>query len=425
MAYSFQTFSVGEVLTASKMNQVEVNVRDHVHGNSSVSNNISDNTEGTTFDYDNDYVGVYDDSAAARRKVRLSALNSHRKNAIIGGDFSTNPWQRGTSYTSVANLAYTADRWIYGKSGAMVHDISKSANAPTVAEAGRFTQHCILVDCTTVDSSIAAGDYAILIQKVEGYNFLPLAQRAFTLSFWHAHTKTGTYCVAFYNSTQDRSYVAEYTQAVADTWERSTITVSASPSAGTWDYTNGVGLHVAFVMAAGSTYQTTANTWQTGAFFSTSNQVNATDNVANNFRLALVQLEPGSVATEFEQRTFQDELALCQRYYEKSFELATAPAQNVGSNSGCIEFPQAAAASTLMQIPNIEFTVRKRAAPTVTLYNPNAANAQARNLTIGADFSGTSGVTAGERAHAIEATTPAGSAIGQRCTLHWTANAEL
>lgn len=35
MAYSFQTFSVGEVLTSSKMNQLEVNVRDHIHGTSS------------------------------------------------------------------------------------------------------------------------------------------------------------------------------------------------------------------------------------------------------------------------------------------------------------------------------------------------------------------------------------------------------
>lgn len=38
MAYSFQTFSVEEILTSSKMNQVEVNIRDHVHGGSSVGN---------------------------------------------------------------------------------------------------------------------------------------------------------------------------------------------------------------------------------------------------------------------------------------------------------------------------------------------------------------------------------------------------
>lgn len=37
MAYSFQSFSVGQVLTAAQMNQTEVNVRDHSHGESGVN----------------------------------------------------------------------------------------------------------------------------------------------------------------------------------------------------------------------------------------------------------------------------------------------------------------------------------------------------------------------------------------------------
>lgn len=37
MAYSFQTFSIGEVFTAAKANQIEVNVRDHVHGSGGVA----------------------------------------------------------------------------------------------------------------------------------------------------------------------------------------------------------------------------------------------------------------------------------------------------------------------------------------------------------------------------------------------------
>lgn len=36
MSYSFQTFSVGQVLTAAQMNQVEVNIRDHIHGQGNV-----------------------------------------------------------------------------------------------------------------------------------------------------------------------------------------------------------------------------------------------------------------------------------------------------------------------------------------------------------------------------------------------------
>lgn len=49
-AYSFQTFSVGQVLTASQMNQVEVNVRDHVHGTAGVSDSkIVQVVEGTPY----------------------------------------------------------------------------------------------------------------------------------------------------------------------------------------------------------------------------------------------------------------------------------------------------------------------------------------------------------------------------------------
>lgn len=236
------------------------------------------------------------------------------KNAIIGGDFSTNPWQRGTSFSGVTSGAYYPDRFQYGKTGAMVHAISKEADAPTVAQCGRLVTHCLLVDCTTVDSSIASTDFCRITTTIEGYNWLPLAQRTFTLSFWHKHTKTGTYCVSFRNSNGDRSYVAEYTQAVSDAWEKATVTVSASPSSGTWDYTNGAGLIVGFEIASGSSFNTTAGTWQTSNLTSTSNQVNACDSTSNDFRLALVQLEAGSVATEFENRTVQQELALCQRY---------------------------------------------------------------------------------------------------------------
>jgi hypothetical protein len=236
------------------------------------------------------------------------------KNKVHGGDFSTNPWQYGTSFPAAVNGLTTADRFLYIFTGAMLATVSKSADAPTVAQAGVFTDSCLLWDCTTVDVSIAAGDFAIIQQCLEGYDFQAIAQRAFTLSFWHKHTKTGTYCVCFRNTGEDRCYVAEYTQAVSDTWEFTTVTVSASPAAGTWDYTTGRGLQVAFVITAGSTFQTTPNAWQTGQFFSTSNQVNGCDNTANNFRLALVQVEIGSAATEFEKRGVGQELALCRRY---------------------------------------------------------------------------------------------------------------
>ena len=245
--------------------------------------------------------------------MALADLQSNR-NAIINGDF--NVWQRGTSFTSVADGVYLADRWFYSKISSAVHDITLSSDVPTVAQAGRLFKNSLKADCQTVDSSIASGDLVRISQRIEGFNWLPLAQRTITLSFWVKATKTGIYCVSLGNSGADRSYVAEYTVNASNTWEFKTITFTASPSAGTWNYDNGVGLALTFTLASGSTFQTTKDTWQTGSFFATANQVNACDSTANDFLIAGVQLEAGSVATPFEYRTIQQELSLCERYYE-------------------------------------------------------------------------------------------------------------
>jgi hypothetical protein len=345
------------------------------------------------------------------------------KNRIINGDF--NVWQRGTSFVSAVNVAYHADRWLYSKSGAMVHDISRSTDVPTVAQAGRLFIYSLLVDCTTADASIAATDYADIQQVIEGFNWAELAQRACVLSFWVKATKTGIYTIALRNSGSDRSYAAEYTVNASDTWEFKTVSIAASPSAGTWDYTNGAGVKVSFILAVGSTYQTPAGAWATGNYLGTANQVNACDSTANNYRLCGVQLEPGEAATAFERRPFATELALCLRYYQKSFPYATAPAQNAGL-TGAMVWP-AEGASTNHRVA-LRPQPPMRASPTRTYFNPSAANAQARDADAAADCTGTatSGIVAsGENGGALFFTTPAGSAVGNAIAIHYTLESEL
>jgi len=138
-----------------------------------------------------------------------------------------------------------------------------------------------------------------------------------TLSFWHKHTKTGTYCVSVRNSGYNRTYIAEYTQTTTDTWEKAEITVSASPSAGTWNYTSGTGIKLGWSIAMGANWQNTADSWLSANDAATSNQVNACDSTSNNFMLAQVQLEAGSVASDFEIRNHTTELAMCKRYYRE------------------------------------------------------------------------------------------------------------
>ncbi len=247
-------------------------------------------------------------------QMAVADLFSNR-NAIINGDF--NIWQRNTSFVGIADGAYSADRWVYYKSGAMVHDIVRSSDVPSVAQAGRVFNYSMLIDCQTADTSISASDIAVIQQRIEGFNWAPLAQRVITLSFWVKATKAGVYCVSIGNGSPfDRAIVKEYTINQSDTWEYKTLTFAASPSSGTWDFGNSIGARVGFTLAAGSNYQVAPDAWQNGDYRATSNQVNACDSTSNNFRLCGVQIEAGSIATPFEQRSYQHELMLCQRYYQ-------------------------------------------------------------------------------------------------------------
>ena len=293
------------------------------------------------------------------------ATRSGRKNMVIGGNFSTNPWQRGTSFTAVASGEYTADRFLHRNhnSGTGVVTHVRSNEAPSVAQVGFKTSQCLRVDVTTADATIAANHHYDTRTTMEGYDYAQIAQNDFVLSFWHKHTKAGTYCVAFINVGGDRSYVAEYTQSVSETWEKATIKVTASPSAGTWDYTTGRGLRIAFSMGSGTDYHTTADAWQAGNFRSTVNQVNAMDSTSNFMRFNLIQIEEGIEATDFERRPVAEELNLCRRYFDKSYNQDITPGT---SNLVGIE---AFRATSTTDIHMMTFSPL-RTTPTVVLYNP-------------------------------------------------------
>ena len=363
---------------------------------------------------------------AANLTGTLPAINgssltgiSAQKNIIINGDFDI--WQRGTSFAAAANGTRIADRWRYLKSGAMVHTISRDTDVPTVAESGHLSNYSLKVDCTTIDSSIASGDYSYIEQRVEGYNFKYLAQKAMKLSFWHKHTKTGTYCVGYLNSAGDRSYVTEYTQSVTDTWEKAEMDITASPSGGTWDYTNGIGLKVYFSIATGSSFHGTADTWESAEDYGSSSQVNACDNTANNFMLAQVQLEAGSVATDFEIRNHTTELAMCKRYYQKSYPYGTDPGTVNSIGCGIFGINGIASAAHYVEIQcNLHTTMRTT--PTATVYSTiSPADSGKMNIN-GTNVTGAA-INVGEHAFGVYGYSPTATSIDAE--VHWTASAEL
>ncbi len=280
------------------------------------------------------------------------------RNKIINGKMEIA--QRGTSFAGQslggATGVFAADRFSFGGAGnAALGTVSQQLDAPAAAPEFQYSAR---VSVDTQDSSVAAGDVSSLQHVIEGFNIRDLIGRTFTLSFWVRSSKTGIHCVSFRNSGLNRSYVVEYTISAANTWERKTITVPAGLiTAGTWNYTNGAGLYVNWALMCGTSFQTTANAWQTGDFLGTANQVNVLDSFGNIFAVTGVQLEVGTEATPFEQRPIGLETALCQRYYQTTNMNLRVPQSDTG----------------IIRANTFLFPVSMRAAPTVIVGPPASA----------------------------------------------------
>jgi len=240
---------------------------------------------------------------------------------IINGGMDI--WQRGTSFATIADGTYGPDRWLYQKSGAMVHTLSQSTDYPQITANGatRKFNYSLQLALTTPDTAIAAGDYCVLTHKIEGYNWLKLDGQPITVGFWVWSDVAGTYCVALRNSGADRSCVAEYTIGALEvqTWVFKSVTFPANDNtSGTWNFTNGVGVQLHFTLAAGSTYQTTADAWQTGSFFATSSQVNGVNTGVTPFRVTGVDVVLGSSPRSIVPFDIGVEYGRCLRYYWKT-----------------------------------------------------------------------------------------------------------
>jgi len=288
----------------------------------------------------------------------------HRKNLIINGNFDI--WQRGTSFANLTSGLYSADRWRRSASNDGVVTVLQGLHNGMLGS--RFTRYCLGVQTTTADTSIGAAQYETQVYNIEGYDVQQIMGQTITLSFWVYTTVAGTYCISFRNSGVNRSYIAEYTINQANTPEYKTITFTMdNGSVGTWDYENGTGLSIFFILACGTSLQTTANSWQTINALATSNQVNFMSATSRSFFLYQVQLELGSSATPFENRPIGEELALCQRYYEKSYEYGTAVPTNsiVGSSR------DTARTTYLLYGGGVtRYKVNKRISATPTIYSP-------------------------------------------------------
>ena len=254
------------------------------------------------------------------RQLAQKTNQAGRKNLIING--AMNVAQRGTTHTLTGNTsAYGIDRWRLTKinMGQLVLGHDQSSEVPT----GQGFEKSLLVNVDTAETALAANEYAYLRYAAEGQDLQQLAYgsssaKSLTLSFWVRSSVTGDYGILVYNSGSDRGYTPKYTVNAANTWEKKTITISGDTS-GSFTHDNTMGLGFYFNLGSGSDfYGNGTESW--GAYdngqLTVPTQVNLHATQNNKFYLTGVQLEVGTVATEFEHRSFGEELALCQRYFQ-------------------------------------------------------------------------------------------------------------
>jgi hypothetical protein len=251
------------------------------------------------------------------------------KNRIINGGMRIDQRNAGASVTSPAS-GYTLDRWNCNNDASGKYSIQQ--NAGSVTPPAGFTNYLGITSLSSY--SVPAGEVYGIQQKIEGFNFADLAwgtanAQTVTFSFWVRSSITGTHSGSFYNAAYARGYAFTFTVSSANTWEYKTVTVAGDTS-GTWPTTNGAGVIVNFNLGTGTTNSRTAGSWGAGCTAATGS-VSIVGTNGATFYVTGVQLEKGSTATSFDYRDYGRELALCQRYYEKSFVIDTAPANGVYS----------------------------------------------------------------------------------------------
>jgi hypothetical protein len=139
-----------------------------------------------------------------------------------------------------------------------------------------------------------------------------------------------------------------------------------------------------------------------------------------------VVLAEGVSTPAFPYLQFEDELARCKRYYQKTFPYSTTPAQNGGVAGSLVFIAASAGATTNRFAQEYEIPLRVGSNPTPTTYNPSAANAQARDLTAAADTSAMTLTTTSERGIQVaQVTGNAGTTVGGAIAFHYTVDADL
>ena len=260
-------------------------------------------------------------AAAETIQEAREVVSAGRKNLIFNGDFRIN--QRYGNSSSTEKDRVTVDRWFESNPG------GAGMSHQTVQEA---PDGFVYSEKMTMGGSVytpGSTNTMFFSHSIEGQNVAHLnmgssSAKSFTVSFWVRSSLTGNFSIGINNTTGSNptnnathAYVTQYSINSPNTWEYKTITFPGAPI-GTWATDNTGGLCLIFDLGSGSGHDGTLNQWSASDNFRAPNSVRMGSVASSTWQITGVQLEVGRNATEFEHRSYGEELALCQRYYLKT-----------------------------------------------------------------------------------------------------------
>ena len=265
------------------------------------------------------------DNASGTCTANLTSIGgSHlsNRNKVINGAMNVSQRIGTTVETGLTGnvSAYYIDRFRLELDNLGTWSLSQSTDSPD------GFANSLKLDCTTADASPASSDLLVISHRFEGQNLQDLQKgtsgaKKVVVSFYVKSTKTVTFVVELVDKDNSSRHINK-TYTVSNTnWNRYTIEFAGDTTGALGnDHTRSIDLN--FWLGGGSNY--TSGTLQTswGADTNANRYVGGTnlaDSTSNEFYITGVQFEVSDmgVATDFEHRSFAQEIALCKRYYQQ------------------------------------------------------------------------------------------------------------
>ena len=369
--------------------------------------------EATTIGDDD---GFEKDDGVTSTWVKFSTLRAllggqiaSRNNLLVNGGFTFAQRQAPGTLTTITIDKYSADRWRISRENA---DLQYQRN-DALGETGLTSQYYGLW------KKITNAGKLVVYQILEGANSVPLRSKTVTFS---------AYMKASSAKTIRMAVLELQTAGAIDTIPGTFVTAYGANST---DPT--FGANVAIITGAESKSVTTSWTAFSVtvtvpatskniivAFWSDS-QFSANDTLS----VAQAGLYVASYALPWVATPKLQDLQACQRHYFKTFLIDTAPAQNIGANTGEWSQPATAAGAATERGPKLIYPVPMFATPTLTTYSILAASAEFYDATALAVCTAASSVNPSPSGVQLQCTGAAGTAVGNSLRVHLTAEAEL